>query len=188
MRIGRYTSQHGKRYQGLQDGANLRKAAFQDQATSSQIWHHAGRRIEGRDPTGAVSHEIQMTTIYGLFARNGRCLYVGRTKNPKMRDACHRNLLMKGRKYAFKPLRKVVDAIASKAEANAIREYRSKGQAKLNKHGAEPTFTHKVSLTLPDEIEARLAPLIASGMKKAVVITQALDSHLPKAKRIRKSK
>lgn len=48
--------------------------------------------------------------------------------------------------------------------------------------------THKVSLTLNEPLEKRFQAKLETGMKKAVVITQALDSHLPKAKRIRKSK
>jgi hypothetical protein len=48
--------------------------------------------------------------------------------------------------------------------------------------------THKVSITLPDPLEKRFQSKLDSGMKKAVVITQALDAHLPKQKRKAKSK
>lgn len=73
-----------------------------------------------------------------------------------------------------------MDCAASKVEAKEIMFYRSRGEAALNKHRTEKTFTHKISLTLSDETEHRLGLALETGMKKAVVITQALDAHLPK--------
>ncbi len=47
---------------------------------------------------------------------------------------------------------------------------------------------HRITLTLPDHLDARFAQALETGVKKATVITNALDLSLPRARKISKRK
>jgi hypothetical protein len=75
-----------------------------------------------------------MSAIYGLFNKNGECLYVGRTNNPGIRAESHRKRF---RRATFQIISEVPREQAEAEEYATIARFRAIGQAKANR--ATPT-------------------------------------------------
>lgn len=73
-----------------------------------------------------------MIAIYGLFLRGENCVYVGQSAIPVTRALAHRALLRVKRlkMVIFKWVRR---SEAAKWETRMIQEYKSKGQARINR-------------------------------------------------------
>lgn len=77
----------------------------------------------------------EVTYVYGLF-HDGRCVYVGQTRNPHQRASSHKKRFtdLLGVEPIFKVLREVARADASAAEREVIKYYRDLQQADYNIH------------------------------------------------------
>ena len=101
-----------------------------------------------------------MITIYGLFI-DGRCVYVGRTKSLPVRTPSNnrRCLRLFGKTPEVRALRRVHPDLASKIEWETIRDFKTLGQADLNricgqrKNGAKPSDSSRQLAVYKDDYD-----------------------------------
>ncbi len=121
--------------------------------------------------------------IYGIFD-HGKCIYVGRTQNPKARRARHQSRFGKATNFVI--LKEVPLKVAARAERELIQAYRSIGQARKNSKGVqvliEPEQVKKLlrltkanSRTLADETNEAIK---SYGDFRSVWISQPLHHRL----------
>lgn len=118
--------------------------------------------------------------IYGLF-QAGRCIYIGRTVNPKARLTQHkaRFVVELGLNPEMKVLGWVAEAKAAATERRAIQEFRKLDQAEFNIHGEDPMFTKNIRLRSGQpEALARLSVQLNKTVSE--LIRLAVDEFLTK--------
>lgn len=105
--------------------------------------------------------------IYGLFCHNGECLYVGRTVNPKVRERTHRSSdTTKGIPFKFKIISKCNLENCYAEESKAIKNYKEKGEARLNLNG----FVGRRNLATIDINPALLKRLKIAAFESGVTL------------------
>ena len=96
--------------------------------------------------------------IYGLFTkRSKRCLYVGCTRDPRLREIGHRSAKTTGATpFKFQVLKEVPKHLGPQEESKHIAFYRAMGEAQFNK--SLMAQSHRQTMTL-DNVLGRLSKL-----------------------------
>lgn len=114
--------------------------------------------------------------VYGLFDCAGRCLYVGRTRNPQSRQFAHVSQNTVGQKFTFSILRRVEYTKASAAERRWILRFQKIGEAQFNKSLPRLGWTQIAQLNCSEINSEKLRKIQTEYKKRFAPAKVSLES------------